>query len=517
MELEQVLSYPWRIMLPEFTILGVATLMTLLDLFMKDKLNRRVLPWLGLAGTALAILFVCLNIGQPVQQILYDTYRLDGFGNAFKLLFLSGTFIIFLLSLDYLRRGEIAYQGEFYYLVLAAVLGAMILASSADIITMFVGLELLSISSYILVAIRKKNLQSNESAFKYLVSGGTATAITLYGLSFVYGLTGASNLFEIQDNLYLAFNEGHHLLIYLAFFLTFVGMSFKISAVPFHMWAPDVYQGAATPVTAFLAVVSKAAGFALIIRFFMVTFLPVGEYNPLTGNPDLILFDLGFFIAIAAALSMIIGNTLALRQTNVKRMFAFSSIAQAGYILVPFAVGANLFFFVPNMLVDTVIYYLLAYLLMTLGSFAVIQLVTSDMGTEELKSFAGLYHRAPYVAVAMTIFLISLAGLPITAGFVGKFYIFMGAIKSDFIWLAVVMVLTSVVSYFYYFGIITQMYMRPGVERGLSTPWSLKLILIACVFGTILLALIPSAAFEYFNSNFNIVEIFQPAINAEGN
>lgn len=516
MELEQVLSYPWRIMLPEFTILGVATLLTLLDLFLKKHVNRSFLPWLALAGTILAIYFVFMNIGEPVQQILYDTYRLDGFANGFKLLFLGGAAIVFILSMDYMRKKEVAYQGEFYYLLLAAVLGAMILASSADIITMFIGLELVSIPSYILVALRKKHLQANESAFKYLVSGGMASAIMLYGLSLIYGLTGASNLFLIQENLYLAFSEGYQWLIYLAFFLTFVGMSFKIASAPYHMWAPDVYQGAATPIAAFLAVVSKAAGFALIIRFFMVTFLPVGESNLETGSPELIMLNIGLFIAIAASVSMIIGNTLALKQVNVKRLFAYSSIAQAGYILVPFAVSAHLFLFVPNMVIDTAIYYLLAYLFMTLGAFAVIQLVIQDSGTEELKAFAGLYHRAPWVAMAMTIFLISLAGLPITAGFVGKFYIFMGAVKANYIWLAAVMVITSVISYFYYFGIITQMYMRPGAERPLSVPWSLRVILVICVLGTFLLAIFPTAVFDYFNQYFNIVEMFQPAVNVEG-
>lgn len=232
----------------------------------------------------------------------------------------------------------------------------------------------------------------------------------LYGMSFIYGLTGTTNLFVIGERLNIAFNDGFGFVIYFAFFLTFIGMAFKISAVPFHMWAPDVYQGAPTPVTAFISVVSKAAGFALIIRFLIVSFLQIRSVDQATGSYDIALLNVGLYVAFAAAASMIIGNTLALRQTNIKRMFAYSSIAQAGYILVPFAVLTNL-------ITDMVFFYLFAYLFMNLGAFAVIQSVTKQMGTEEIHGFAGLYHKAPFKALAMTIFLLSLAGLPITAGF----------------------------------------------------------------------------------------------------
>lgn len=503
MDIEQLLSYPWGIMMPEFTILGIATFLSLLDLFMKDKVDRKIIAWIGLGGIGVALYFVFHNMtllteGQPVQQILFDTYRLDGYANAFKIIFLLGAALVFILSLDYVKKEDIPYEGEFYYLMLTGVLGAMILASSADMITMFVGLELLSISSYILVGMRKKHLQSNESSFKYIVSGGIATAVMLYGMSFIYGMTGSSNLFVIGDRLSIAFNDGFGFLIYFAFFLTFIGMTFKISAVPFHMWAPDVYQGAPTPVTAFLSVVSKAAGFALIIRFFLVSFFNVGTVDPTTGAYDFVLLNISLYIGIVAAASMIIGNTLALRQSNIKRMFAYSSIAQAGYIIVPFAVLTSL-------VTDMVIFYLFAYLFMNLGAFAVIQSVTKQMGSEDIHSFAGLYHRSPFKAVAMTIFLLSLAGLPITAGFFGKFFIFMGSLQKGNIWLASIMIITSVVSYFYYFGVIRQMYMRPGkTEEPLKTPYGIGIVIVVCLVGTLFLGFVPTLVMDFIHTYFNV-------------
>ncbi|MDQ0339434.1 NADH-quinone oxidoreductase subunit N [Caldalkalibacillus uzonensis] len=515
MDLETLLSYPWRIMLPEFTILGVATLISLLDLFMKEKVDRKVLAWIALGGIGLALFFLVLNTGQPVQEILYETYRLDGFANAFKFIFLVGAALIFITSFDYVNRKDVPYEGEFYYLILTAALGAMIVASSADMITLFVGLELLSISSYILVAVRKHNLAANESAMKYVISGAIATAIMLFGMSYIYGLTGTTNLFEIQERLSVAALGGYLPVIYFAFFVTFVGMAFKLAVVPYHMWAPDVYQGAPTPITAFLSVVSKAAGFALVLRFFLVTMAGVVdvEQSQQAGTYIFALMNVELIMAIVAALSMIIGNTLALRQTNIKRLFAYSSIAQAGYILVPFAVGAHLLYFTePNMVFSTALFYLAAYLLMNLGAFSVIQLVIKETGTEDIRGFAGLYQRAPFKAVAMTVFLASLAGIPLTAGFIGKYYILMGAVSAGLIWLAVVMLITTVISYYYYFGVISQMYMRePGNHAALPTPVGIGAVLVFCITGTILLGILPGLALDVIQTHFNFVEIFIPA------
>lgn len=499
-------QYDWSVMAPEFTILIIATLVSVIDLFAPKNMDRRFLAWFGILGSLLAGWFVMQNVGMGVVEIFEGSYRVDAFGNIFKLIFLGGTILTLLMSVNYLDgKDEIQYHGEFYYLILTGLLGAMIMSSSADFITLFVGLELLSISSYILVGTRKKNLQSNESAFKYVVSGSIAAATTLYGISFLYGLTGTTNIFAMGDVLGEAYAAGNQLIIYLAFILLFVGLSFKTASIPTHMWAPDVYQGAPTPVTAFLSVVSKAAGFALIIRVIITVFRNVVDYENALGPKSVLIDEITFIIGILAAISMIVGNTLALRQTNIKRMMAYSSIAQAGYILVPFATITSLIF-------EQTVFYLVAYLLMNMGAFAIIMIVTRDRGTEDLISFAGLYHRAPWLAIAMTMFLLSLAGIPISAGFFGKFYIFMSSLVVANYWLAGIMVATSVVSYYYYFGIIRQMYMRPGAtETPLRVPASIAVIVLIALIGTVGVGIVPDTLMNFIHTNFPFVEMIQAA------
>jgi len=495
MDANNIFSYDWSYLLPEFVILGFATGLSLLDLVMRKRTARAVLGWIALVGVVLAGVLVLRNMNVLNEPVSYmeDMLRVDDFGNAFKLLFLAGVACTLWISLSYLKQGEVAHQGEYYYLLLTGLLGAMVMASSADLITLFVGLELLSLSSYVLVGLRKKHLKSNEAAFKYVVSGGIATAVTLFGMSYLYGLTGTTNLYEITGRLAEAHLAGYHFLIYMAFAFLAAGLSFKISAVPNHMWAPDVYQGAPTPVTAFLAVVSKAAGFALIVRLVFLAFQ--GVPNP--EGSSFFFQDASFYLSIAAAASMIIGNTMALRQTNVKRMMAYSGIAQAGYLLVPFVTMTQLFF-------EQMVFFLFAYLLASFGAFAVIMAVTRDQQTEELKAFAGLYHRAPLTAAAMTVFLLSLAGIPVSAGFFGKFYLFISALAHEKYWLSAIMIVTSVVSFYYYFGIIRQMYMRPGAtEAPLVIPKGIVALVLLLALATVLFGVVPGTAIDYIHANFN--------------
>ncbi|UFJ40150.1 NADH-quinone oxidoreductase subunit NuoN [Brevibacillus humidisoli] len=499
MEVKDIFSYDWSYLLPEFIILGFATLLSLIDLFMGKRANRAILGWLALAGVVVAGGFVVSNMQALDEPFSYmaDMLRVDDFGNAFKLLFLGGVAFTLLLSLSYMKTGEVQHSGEYYYLLLTGLLGAMVMASSADLLTLFIGLELLSLSSYVLVGLRKKRLQSNEAAFKYVVSGSIATAFTLFGMSYVYGLTGTTNLYQITQRLNEAYVAGFGFLVLLAFACLVVGLSFKISTVPNHMWAPDVYQGAPTPVTAFLTTVSKAAGFALVFRLLLIAF--IGLYNPEKAPEGGRVFmeDLSFYLSIIAALSMIIGNTMALRQTNVKRMMAYSGVAQAGYLLVPFVTLTSLFF-------EQALFYLFAYLLMAFGAFAVIMVVTREQQTEDLKAFAGLYHRSPFAAIAMSIFLLSLAGIPVTAGFFGKFYIFWSAIWHENYWLSAVMIATSVVSYYYYFGIIRQMYMRPGREETrVVFPAGVATVVTITAVLTVLFGIMPGTAIDFIHANFN--------------
>lgn len=501
MDVQDIFTYNWSYLLPEFIILGFATALSLLDTFMGKRINRALIGWLAVAGVVVAAVFVVNNmvvLDQP-YSFMADTMRVDDFGSAFKLLFLGGVALTLIMSLSYLPTSGVFHQGEYYYLILTALLGAMVMASSADLITLYVGMELLSLSSYILVGLRKKELRANESAFKYIVSGAMASAITLFGMSYLYGLTGTTHLYTITERLAEAYANGYGFLVLLSFACLVAGLGFKISVVPNYLWAPDVYQGAAVPVAAFLAVVSKTAGFALIIRVILISYIGLFDanlINTITGG-QIFFGEISFYLAIVAALSMIFGNIMALRQTNVKRLMAYSGIAQAGYLLVPFVTLTQLFF-------EQTVFYLFAYLLMTFGAFAVIMVVIQDQKSEDIKAFAGLYHRSPLTALAMTIFLLSLAGLPVTVGFFAKFYLFWGAIIQGKYLLSAIMIATSVISYYYYFGIIRQMYLRPGTtEAPLRMPATAAFIIVVTAIATLLFGIFPGLALDFINSNFN--------------
>lgn len=491
---------------PELTLVIAAVVLSLLDLSLPKRISRTILGWLTIVALLISAAFVIffmvkLNLSDPDQALsvvalLGQSYRLDDFANLFKLVFLFGTALIIFMSIGSVKKEDIQHTGEFYYFFLPAVLGGMIMASSGDLITLFVGLELLSITSYVLVGMRKSNMQSNESAFKYVVMGGISSAFILYGMSFLYGLTGSTNISEVNTILRDNFDPSFSALIYISFFLMLVGFGFKIAAAPFHTWAPDVYQGSPTPVTAFLAVISKAAGLAIMFRVIYNVYYGVGDF----GMP--IYLDIFLTITVLAAVAMILGNAMALRQKNVKRLLAYSGIANAGYLLVPIGIQFNQFHY-SNF--SELYFYLIAYLFMNLGAFAVLMVVSRSAGHEELRGFAGLYHRAPYTAVAMTILVLSLVGIPVTAGFFGKIFIILGTLSSHLYWLAAIMIGTSVVSFYYYFGFIRQMFMRPGHEAKeikLNTP--LAITIWICVGATLLLGFFPKIILDMIKEIFNL-------------
>lgn len=479
------LDYDWTVMAPELIILAAAALLSVIDLLLKEGGNRRLLGWISLAAVIGAGVVAAQQLGDPAYEILSDTYRVDDFARVFKLILLAGTGLILLGSFREIDREGKEARGEYIYLLLAALLGGMMLTSSADLITLFVGLELLSLASYILAGIRRKRTDSNEAAWKYVVMGGVSSAFILYGMSFVYGLTGTTNLYTAQQRLFEAYNSGYEPFVLLSLFLMLLGFAFKAASAPFHMWAPDVYQGAATPVTSFLAVVSKAAAFSLILRVLLGTYLfllQAGPWQELVAPALLVI----------AAASMVIGNTAALRQTRTKRMMAYSSVAHAGYMLVPLAAVAG------AMLFESTIYYLIAYLFMTLGAFTVLMVVERETGNEHLASFAGLSRRSPLAAAAMTVFLVSLAGIPITAGFFGKFYILIHAVTAREFWIAAVMLVTTVVSYFYYFGVIRMMYFRPPSDgKKVPIPAGAAVVILISLAGTLLLGFLPQWTLDF--------------------
>ncbi|MED3623884.1 NADH-quinone oxidoreductase subunit NuoN [Neobacillus thermocopriae] len=501
MSLDTLLSYNWGIMTPEFIILVVIALLTIFDLFMPKTMDRKILGWIGLAAIFAAMVTTASLAGGSVESILDDTFRLDSFAIAFKLLLLAGAGLVMFLAVSHeAKEGLENYKGEFYYLFLTALLGTMIMTSSGDLITLYIGLELLSISSYILAGIRKNNLKSNESAMKYVINGSISSAIALFGMSYVYGLTGTTNLLDIAAQLSVLMDSQHVYLLGISFLMILVGLAFKLAAAPFHMWAPDVYQGAPTPVTAFLSVVSKTAGFVIVIRILLTVFGAAATEGP--GSVPLLL-DMQDYIAVIAGATMIIGNVVALKQTNIKRLFAYSSIAHAGYLLVAVTtLSSNMFY--------SIWFYLLAYLLMNLGVFAVIQVVAGKTGSEKITDFAGLYRRSPWLAVAMGILLISLAGFPGTAGFIGKLNIFMGAFATEGHYvLASIMIATTVISYFYYFGVMTQIFFRPAADTSkFHIPFGILVVLIITVVGSIWFGIFPNTALDFMYNNLNIIDDF---------
>ena len=407
-------------------------------------------------------------------EIAQGLIAVDRFALFFKVVFLVAALMTVLMSARYLEI-EGASPGEYYFLILCSTLGMMIMAGGVDLITSFIGLETMAVSFYILAGFIKPNQRSNEAAVKYFLLGAFSLGILLYGMSLLYGLSGTTKMSAMAT---VFASEERNLLLVLAVILVVAGMAFKIAAVPFHMWAPDVYEGAPTPVTAFLSVGSKAASFAMLLRIFMIA-LP-------SMNADWkLLFE------VLAIVTMTVGNLAALTQTNLKRMLAYSSIAHAGYLLMG-VVAAT-----PRG-VAAMLIYLLVYAFMQLGAFAVIIMMRRrDMVGDELKDLSGLHFRHPFAAFAMLLFMLSLGGIPPTAGFMGKFWLFSAAIEAEYVWLAVIGVLNSAISLYYYIRIVVFMYLKKettGSEPTASP--ALTLTLAAAVVATIVLGIYPRFLFE---------------------
>jgi NADH-quinone oxidoreductase subunit N len=491
---------------PEIVLSVFAVLLALLDVFLPKRLNRDVIGWLTLVGLVTAAVFVVmqlLSLGSGAvtdstpgsHNLLSGSYRIDDFGNLLKLVFLGASAFIVFSSLGTVRDEDVPIKGELYYLILPAVLGAMVMSSSGDLITLFVGLELLSITSYILVATRKKSRISSEAAFKYVVTGGVASAFILYGMSFLYGVTGGTNLLVIVQGIDAAM-ENFQALLYVSFFLMMAGFAVKLALAPFHAWAADVYQGAPTPVTAFLAVVAKGAAFAMLYRIFMNTaFFTMGTDGAMKN-------DIFLGLSVLAAAAMIVGTVGALRQRNVKRLLALSGVANAGILLTPLALSLTEFH---ASLFSEFLYFLIAYAFMNIGAFSVLTVVSRDSGNETLSGFAGLYHRAPWTAGAMTVLLCSLAGLPITGGFFGKLFILFGTVQTHTFWLSAILLVTTVISYAVYFTFIRQMYMRGGLlDSGLHMSIPTTITIWVCTLATLALGFLPMPILDWIDQIFSI-------------
>ncbi|MFW6232744.1 MAG: NADH-quinone oxidoreductase subunit N [Bacteroidota bacterium] len=419
------------------------------------KKSRHIAGIIAIIGFVVCGYFLIGQSGQN-EPVFSMMLTVDPFADFFKWLILLSSLVVVLMSFlsKELNDGGRS-MGEYYTLILGMAVGMFLLAGATNLIMIYLAIETMSLSSYVLTGYTKEVKRASEASLKYVIFGSLASGIMIYGISIIFGLTGSLNLYEI--NAFINAEGLSNLAVITSGIMILVGIAYKISAVPFHFWTPDVYEGAPIPITAYLSIASKAAGFAVLIRFLKITYIDpalsaeeVWTLNIFGG------LDWPELIGILSVITMTFGNLVALWQTNAKRMLAYSSIAHAGYMLMGVAVMTDAG-------ILGVLVYFLTYLIMNLGAFYVILLIANKTGSEELDDYTGLGYRAPALGVAMTIFLVSLTGLPPTVGFIGKFFLFAAVIDAGWIWLAVIGVLNSVVALFYYVKIFRNMWVR-GVE-----------------------------------------------------
>jgi NADH-quinone oxidoreductase subunit N len=472
-------SVDYHALAPE--IIVVATLVVVLLVDLASERNRPLLgtiSGIGLLAAMVPVITLAVDGADRVALSGNGSYVVDNFALALKALFLIGAYVVVLMSTNYVAEGDY-YEGEYYFLLLASVLGMVVMASSRDLITIFIALETLSIPAYMLAAWRKRDAKSNEAGLKYYLMGVFATAIMLYGMSLLYGVTGSTLLTDISAQLQ---RVGTQPIITLGIVFCVVGFAFKVSAVPFHTWAPDTYEGAPTPITAFLSVSSKAGGFVAILELVFVGFFHQHDvWQPMFW--------------VLAVLTMTIGNLIALRQTNIVRLFAYSSIAQAGYMLAPLAVAGDLKTTQESL--SATIIYLLIYAGMNLGAFAVIITVARKTRSGDVESFNGLFHYAPGLTVLMTVFLFALAGIPPLGGWFAKFQVFFATANAGtpagYV-LAVFIGVNSVIALVYYARVAQAMWMESppdGDVTRIRIPPALSGALAICVLFTVAVGFYP--------------------------
>jgi len=471
-----------ELFIPELSLAAFAIVVILLDLFIQRKGLLAVISLVGLvvaAGFTIAMLMT--DMWEGGQAIFNNMLAVDSFALFFKLLFLGIAALVILASVDYVAKFA-RFQGEYYALVLLSALGMMLMAATTELIAIYIALELTSISLYVLVGFLK-DPKSTEASLKYLLLGAIASAVLLYGMALVFGVTGKTQLGEIAQVIQamsLQATSANPALI-LGIVLLVAGFGFKIAAVPFHMWVPDVYEGAPTPITAFLSVGSKAAGFAIILRVFYSAF----------GLPEWLSLNWGIIFAVLAAVGMTLGNVTALPQTNIKRMLGYSSIAQAGYLMVGLATMG----FSPAADVlgrSGVLFFLASYAVANLGAFIAIIAISNKLDSDLIQDYSGMIKRAPWLAIGLTLCLISLIGMPPAAGFMAKFYIFSGGVQHGLLWLVIIAVINSVISAYYYLRVVKVMWFgEPASEEKVSSSGALRVALSLSCLGVLLLGAFP--------------------------
>ena len=471
MEMETIISLlDVRAIVPELTLICVGLILILLDLVVKKK---ELVAVVGIVGTIVALYGTYKLYGFYEPQLAFGgMFVLDGYSNFFKLIFYLNVILTICISVKYMDIEKSSY-GEYYALLMFATTGMMIMASAADLIVLYLGLELMALSTYILVGITRRQRRSNEAALKYFFLGAFSSAFLLYGISLTYGLTGTTNLKEIAVALETLNLIGSPIM-YLGLIFLIVAFGFKIALVPFHMWAPDVYEGAPTSITAFMSVGPKAAGFAVMGRVLFDAFAGMQV-------------QWASILIPIALLTIAVGSIIALSQTNIKRMLAYSSIAHAGYMLLGIVSGTH------EGLTST-INYLMIYLFMNIGAFAMVIMLRSEgFQGENLEDYKGLSKSHPLASALMLVFMFALAGIPPTAGFIGKFYIFLELINAGYAYLAVIAVVFSAISAFFYLRVVVYMYMKdPKEDVTLSTSPSMSIAIALTAMAVLIIGVFPS-------------------------
>jgi NADH-quinone oxidoreductase subunit N len=456
---------------------AVSLIVVLINALKKNPLA--VEYWVSLLGIAVNIVFAILLY--PDNGTAFGGSVLTGgFASVTAIMFLTAAGLTILLSREYIAKIG-ANFGEFFHLILFAVAGMMTFAAGIDLVVTFIGLELMSISLYVLAGVTRRMHKANEAALKYFLLGSFASGFFLYGIALLYGSTGSTNILEIAQNINAFKTEP---LFLTGAGLLLVGFAFKVGSVPFHMWVPDVYEGSPTMVTAFMSTGAKAAAFSALLLVFTATF-------------DFIGSSINTVLAVLAVASMVVGNLVAISQSNVKRMLAYSSIAHAGYMLIGVTVGAD-------MSIAGVLFYLISYTFTNIGAFGIISIVeNSEQRGTEIEDFRGLYKRNPLLAVFMAVFMFSLVGLPPLAGFFGKYYIFVAAIEGGYTWLTIVGVVTSMISVYYYLRVTVVMFFQDADEKpAFGTSGSGMFALIISTAAIFLIGLFPAVVLAWMNGLF---------------
>ena len=473
----------YSLLIPEFIVLGTAVAVILVDLFID---NKKILVGLALTGLAMAICAAIIQWPDSPQSLFGGMIAHDPFASFFKIFFPVMAGMVILSSVDYVDNFR-KFHGEYHALVLLAALGMMLIAQASNLITLYLALEITAVAFYVLVGIQKDK-KSTESALKYVLLSGVASAVLVYGMALVFGFTGSTGLSEIAARIQsmspAQILDSPGLLMGLV--LIIAGLGFKIAAIPFQFWVPDVYEGAPTPITMYLSVASKAAGFALILRVLTSAFI----------EPTALANQWAPVIAVISAFGMTAGNLMAIPQNNTKRLLGYSTIAHAGYILVGLAALGN----EPAqsiLAISSVIFYLIAFAVSDLAAFISVIAISRRFKSDNFGDYAGLARTSPIMAGALTLSLLSLIGFPPTAGFLAKFYVFNAGVQADLLWLVVIAAVNTVISAYYYFGIIKVLWIRePASQVNVPASTALKTALALSSFGILLFGILPAAALK---------------------